>query len=245
MSSKAPDLTVAKSNYLLREIRRLFEPSFEYFVDWSFIRACNGAIVTDGRSTWQILFYPRNGKHAQPSGLITDLEDMTVATYIKQPRVFSIAQKEYEDLIRHAERAFARAADTKSSEILQQIGRLHFRMMCASDVADGKNKCDEFIRRLTTEIQGTLLFEPEHEDDWTAADVEPALLSASAAQIPYEAEVEFVPPRPEELVRSQLRSILPELACPLGGFGQRVTAERAGVLREAGLSMLQVYSRHF
>jgi hypothetical protein len=245
MTTNATVLERAKSNYLLRDIRHLFEPSFEYFVDWSVARAFNGAIVTDGRSTWQVMFYPRNGKHAQPSGLTTDLADMTVATYIKKPSLLYITQKEYDDIVRHSEESFASAANIKSTDMLQQIGRLHLRTMCDSRIAHGEETCKEFIRQLTAEIQGTLLFEPQFEDNWVASDVEPALLRAIESQIPYEAEVELVLPRPEDFVRSHLRSIVPELVGPLQGLGQLVTAQGSETVRGVGISMLHAYSRQF
>jgi hypothetical protein len=240
----APELV--KSNYIIDQLRRrFFDTPFEYYVDWSMARAFNGAILSDQQSVLQVLFFPPTHPIGVRGSHVVKLPDMIITAHPKADSALQLSFQAFDELIHQVEFDVSGLRIDHSSDIASQVARIHFRARCSSRVKNAPMACKEFVASIAKPVGGTLVFEPEHGDEWLSDDLPPEVVAALTNEVEREAEIVLEEPLSERIIIQRLRSALTtDLDGPILGEGQAFGATTR-LLQEKGMTFLAVFGRHF
>jgi len=236
---------LAKSNYILRELRRLLDSPFEYHVDWHAARAFNGAVLSDRQNVLQVLFFAVGYSFNESDSLVVGLQDMIVVGYLRDDSAIHLTASRFTECIMEAERAFSELKMIEGETIATQISRLHLRARYRANQCNAEAGCARFMTRIGGTIGGATVLEPEHHDDWLSADVEPEIAASFAYERERECEVILNEPRPEHVIVQQLRTSLPELELPILGGGKELLQTEHLILMEYDLRSVFLFARQF
>ena len=236
---------LTKSNFILKELQLLLNEPFPYYVNWAACSAFNGAVLSDRKSTLQILFFSVDSKQSDSGSLIAELSDMKVSVFTRSDSVLQLTQEQLTEAVINSESKYQRIISNYDPDLFHQISCIHLRVGANEALDDGVLKCNQFLAYLSSYFNGTVFPEPVFEEDWISPDIDAVTETNLFGNTERELELKLSAPLPDTDYTRILNSIFPENEMRCFGSGQTTYNSSNNLLKEWDISYLHMFARQF